>query len=176
MNRSSFTILLMAGSLLGACSTAMQMTGTTVASARLYQANGAPAGTALLTRRGEYLTLSISLLGTSPGVHGMHLHKTGKCDAPDFASAGAHLNPASRQHGKDNPAGSHLGDLPNINVRSNGVDVASQDLNGPASDLLPAIFDADGTAIVIHATADDYRTDPTGNSGARIACGVLVRS
>ena len=109
------------------------------------------------------------LAGALPaGVHGMHLHETGLCTGPGFASAGGHLNPGGKQHGKDNPLGAHLGDLPNIEI-----DPAT---GGMAS--IPAVgavlADADGTALVIHAKADDYKTDPSGNSGDRIACAVIA--
>lgn len=100
---------------------------------------------------------------------------TGRCEGPAFTSAGGHLNPGEKQHGTLNPAGSHTGDLPNLNIVSNGAGTLSVELSGTRAELEAALFDADGTALVIHATADDYKTDPTGNSGARIACGVLTR-
>jgi Cu-Zn family superoxide dismutase len=99
----------------------------------------------------------------------------GSCEGPAFTSAGGHLNPGARQHGTLNPAGSHTGDLPNLTVTSNGTGTLSAELSGTKAELEAALFDADGTALVIHAAADDYKTDPTGNSGARIACGVLKR-
>jgi Cu-Zn family superoxide dismutase len=94
----------------------------------------------------------------------------GQCEAPSFESAGAHLNPAARQHGLENPAGAHAGDLPNLTVSAAGegrVDLTT------ARTMMTELLDADGTAIVVHAAADDQRTDPSGNSGARIACGVV---
>ena len=117
------------------------------------------------------------LTGLSPGPHGLHLHQTGRCDAPAFAAAGAHLNPQGRMHGLNNPAGPHAGDLPGIIVPASGrvsVDVSTSrvSLGEPAASSL---FDGDGTAIVVHASADDQRTDPSGGSGARIACGVVER-
>jgi Cu-Zn family superoxide dismutase len=101
----------------------------------------------------------------------------GRCDAPDFATAGAHHNPAGRKHGLENPQGPHAGDLPNIVVNANEEAVVDLALVRPSSETsaLAGLLDADGAAIVIHATADDQRTDPSGNSGARIACGVLAR-
>ena len=95
----------------------------------------------------------------------------GRCDAPAFESAGEHLNPAGAQHGLDNPAGPHMGDLPNLTVGtdSTGHLVASATLADSS------VFDADGSALVVHADPDDQRTDPSGNSGGRIACGVLSR-
>ena len=119
---------------------------------------------------------SIAVVGLSPGVHGVHLHMTGACDAPEFTSAGGHLNPGGHQHGSDNPAGAHLGDLPNVTVGNAGTGTVTATLPGSREAVLAQLFDADGTAIVVHANADDYRTDPSGNSGGRIACGVLTRS
>jgi Cu-Zn family superoxide dismutase len=91
----------------------------------------------------------------------------GQCDGPDFKSAGPHWNPAGRQHGHDNPLGAHLGDLPNLSVGSDGRGTASFTVDGDMAD-------ADGTSLVIHADPDDNKTDPSGNSGARIACAVLT--
>lgn len=171
----TITLLALSASALAACTTLGEIPTDKVAGATLRQANGAPAGTAVLTRAGEKLTLSLALVGLGSGTKGMHLHMVGQCEAPGFTSAGGHLNPQGRQHGNENPAGSHLDDLPNITIKSNGAGAAMAELTGEASVLLPVLFDADGTAIVIHAAADDYKTDPTGNSGARIACGILTR-
>ena len=168
-------LLAFAAGTLSACTTLGEIPTEKVATATLSQGNGAPAGTAILTRAGEKLTLSVALAGLPAGEKGMHLHMIGKCEAPAFTSAGGHLNPHGKQHGTQNPAGSHLGDLPNIIIDSNGTGAVSVDLSGAAAELEPILFDADGTAIVVHAAADDYKTDPTGNSGARIACGVLTR-
>ena len=98
------------------------------------------------------------------------MHSVGRCDPPDFASAGAHWNPAGKQHGLNNPAGPHAGDLPNVEVAANGVLGATVTLPGAT---MVSLLDADGAALVIHASADDYVTDPSGNSGARIACAVI---
>lgn len=132
-------------------------------------------GTALFTAAGEKLTLTVAVAGLPTGPHGIHLHTIGRCDAPDFSSAGGHLNPMARQHGSMNPAGTHLGDLPNLTIDSQGKGTFSIEISAPREATLTALFDNDGAAIVIHAAADDYKTDPTGNSGARIACGVLTR-
>ena len=102
--------------------------------------------------------------------HGIHVHAVGRCDPPGFASAGAHLNPAARKHGLNNPAGPHLGDLPNVTVAANGV---LQEAVTLAHTSFASLLDADGAALVIHAKADDYVTDPSGNSGDRIACAVI---
>ena len=146
-----------------------------LATATLFQANGAPAGTALVSAAGDRVTISVKVIALSPGVHGMHLHSVGKCETSTFTSAGPHLNPHGVQHGSANPAGSHLGDLPNITADGLGTGTVTAVLDGNRSQIEAALFDSDGTAIVIHAAPDDYRTDPSGNSGARIACGVLAR-
>jgi Cu-Zn family superoxide dismutase len=116
----------------------------------------------------------VQAAGLAPGRYGVHIHAVGRCQGPRFESAGPHWNPTGRQHGSLNPQGRHLGDLPNIEVDADRAGrlefaIAGADLeNGEHP-----VFDADGAAIVIHAAPDDYRTDPSGNSGARIACGVL---
>lgn len=171
-----FTLLVAAATLLGGCASVDAVADRQLGSAVLKHANGLPAGTATLTAiAGNRTRLSIAAIGLSPGSHGLHLHLIGKCEAPSFASAGAHLNPGSRQHGTANPAGSHLGDLPNLIADSGGAAALSAELPGSATELMAQLFDSDGTALVIHAAADDYRTDPTGNSGGRIACGVLLK-
>jgi Cu-Zn family superoxide dismutase len=118
--------------------------------------------------------LRITASGLPHGMHGIHVHSVGRCDGPGFDSAGPHWNPASRKHGLSNPAGPHGGDLPNVSVAANGT--LSTTLTVPAASLSPgpgSLLDADGAALVLHATADDNVTDPSGNSGGRIACAVL---
>lgn len=151
-----------------------QHAGTVRAS--LSNAQGRMVGHASAARvRGQRLHVSLTVRGLRPGSYAVHLHQTGRCEAPDFASAGPHWNPSGRQHGRLNPRGPHLGDLPNLRVRPNGSGRLDLTLSLPAQASAGAnpLLDADGTAIVIHAAADDERTDPSGNSGARIACGVL---
>ena len=157
------------------CASVGQIPTQKLATATLHQANGAPAGSAIITAAGTEVSITIAVVGLPQGPHGMHLHAIGKCDAPAFTSAGAHLNPHARQHGLENPVGSHLGDLPGITANSIGAGTVTASLRGSREEIEAALFDADGTAIVVHAAADDNRTDPTGNSGARIACGVLTR-
>ena len=161
---------------LTSCKTVDEVPNERLGQATLRLANGLPGGTAQLLASGAQVNISIAVVGMTPGVHGVHLHTTGSCDAPDFASAGAHLNPGGHQHGANNPAGAHLGDLPNITVGSAGSGTASVTLAGTSEEVLAQLFDGDGTAVVVHANADDYRTDPSGNSGGRIACGVLTRT
>ena len=168
--------LILGTATLGACTTTGELPTTKLASATLKQGNGLPAGTAVLAAAGNQVTLTVAVAGLGAGDRGMHLHMVGRCDAPDFTTAGGHLNPRARQHGAHNPAGSHLGDLPNLSVGSNGTGTATATLPGTRAELEAALFDADGTAVIVHAAADDYKTDPTGNSGPRVACGVLTRS
>lgn len=144
-----------------------------VANAALVDGAGRAVGEAVITSTESGLSLRLSLNGIAPGAHGMHLHGVGICEGPAFTSAGPHLNPTGRQHGHDNPSGAHLGDLPNIVVGNDGRARLEVPIVGERGDLTAALFDGDGTAIVVHAKADDYRTDPSGNSGDRIACGVI---
>lgn len=166
------TPLLLAAAL-GACSTLGDFPTERLGQARLSFANGVPAGTAQLLWDGQAVSLAVAVTGLEGGEHGFHLHQTGKCEAPGFTSAGGHLNPQGREHGSENPAGKHLGDLPNLKVGSNRSATAEYDIQGSRDEILQAIFDGDGTAVVIHAGPDDYRSDPAGDAGARIACGVL---
>ncbi|MFN2474302.1 MAG: superoxide dismutase family protein [Sphingomicrobium sp.] len=145
----------------------------TLGLAQLKNAAGQAVGTARVTRAGNDLRVAVTAEGLPPGVHGIHLHAVGQCAAPDFASAGPHWNPMAKQHGRDNPAGPHDGDLPNITIGADGRGTLEATVSGGAHTGAGALLDADGAALVIHAAADDLRTDPAGNSGARIACGVV---
>lgn len=157
---------------LGGCATPVA-SNHELARAGIVDASGHAIGSALISERAGVVTLTVQVAGLKPGPHGIHLHNVGQCVAPAFASAGGHLNPGMHQHGMQNPAGSHLGDLPNISVAADGAGAAAIVLPGQWADLSQHIFDADGTAVVLHAGPDDYRSDPAGNSGGRIACGVL---
>ena len=108
--------------------------------------------------------------GLPHGVHGIHVHPLGRCDPPDFSTAGTHWNPTNKQHGLNNPNGPHAGDLPNVTVAANGV--LSQTVVLPNA-TMAQLLDADGSSIMIHASADDYVSQPAGNSGAKIACAVI---
>ena len=174
MTFRAITLLLLCSGI-ASCTSLGQVPTSKVGSATLYHANGAPAGTAILSAAGDRLTMTIAAVGFPTGLHGAHLHMVGRCDGPAFTSAGGHLNPGAKQHGAHNPAGSHLGDLPNLSIDSQGKGASSAELSLPRGEAEAALFDGDGTAVVIHTAPDDYKTDPTGNSGARIACGVLTR-
>jgi Cu-Zn family superoxide dismutase len=144
--------------------------------AYITDAQGKKVGVAALTATKGGVRIVVTVDGLMPGMHGIHIHTVGKCEGPAFASAGGHLNPDMKMHGKDNPMGPHAGDLLNITVDAKGhakaTLVASGVTLGPGANSL---FHDGGTALVIHATADDYKTDPAGNSGARIACGVILQ-
>lgn len=158
---------------LGACSTVADLPAERIASASLLRNDGVPRGTVQIVASGQRVTLIAGATGLEPGLHGIHLHATGRCALPDFASAGGHLNPLGRAHGSANPNGKHAGDLPNLTIQPGGSGSLTADIEGTPAQIRDWLFDADGTAVVVHAAADDYRTDPSGNSGNRVACGVL---
>lgn len=147
-----------------------------VASAPVFTDSGRDAGYAVVMVKRDKAMLRLSFTGITPGEHGLHFHTAGSCKGSKFSGAGGHLNPMGHQHGTKNPAGSHLGDLPNVTADANGVAFADIALTGSAKALVSAMMDKDGTAIVLHAGPDDYMTDPAGNSGDRIACGVFKRN
>lgn len=145
------------------------------AKASLKDVTGKDVGSVQLLQTPHGVLLKMSLKGVAPGEHAFHIHAVGKCEAP-FTSAGGHFNPASRKHGMEAAEGSHAGDMPNLHIPANGelrVDVAN-----PMISLVKgqrgSVFDADGSSIIIHAGPDDYKTDPTGNAGDRIVCGVIT--
>ncbi len=160
---------------LGACSTIGDLPTERLGEARLQFASGLPAGTAQLFGNGSTVSISLGVVGVEPGTHGFHLHMVGRCTSPDFTSAGGHLNPAGKAHGHLAPMGQHLGDLPNVTVGNGRTGTVQADIAGDYDIVISQIFDGDGTAVVVHADPDDYRTDPTGNAGSRVACGVIER-
>ena len=151
----------------------------------LIDSTGATIGQVELTQEANAVRVTVRITDANrirPGNHGIHFHAVGQCGTPDFASAGAHFNPTGKQHGAKNPQGPHVGDLPNL-----PLDGTTQNQNGSGYTWVTttnaitltagptSIFDADGTALVIHANPDDEMTDPSGNSGARTACAVLAQ-
>jgi Cu-Zn family superoxide dismutase len=147
------------------------------ATADLKMANGTSIGTATFTQETGGVHLKGSFKGLPPGDHGIHVHAVGKCDGPDFMTAGGHFNPTSHQHGLNNPQGAHAGDMVNLTVASDGtgtIDYMLKDVSLATG--ANSLFGPDGTALVIHADKDDEKTDPSGNSGARIACGVISKA
>jgi superoxide dismutase, Cu-Zn family len=137
----------------------------------LKDANGTDVGRVTISPSGAgKLRVALDVTGMSPGIHAFHVHTTGRCDAPAFTTAGGHWNPGMKQHGRDNPMGAHAGDMPNLTVGADGKGRETAEIDGDLAGLL----DADGAAVIVHAAPDDYRTDPTGNAGARLACGVVT--
>ncbi|WP_137864047.1 MULTISPECIES: superoxide dismutase family protein [unclassified Sphingomonas] len=149
---------------------ARYMAGHSRAQADLKMADGTDVGKAIAEEVDGSIRVMVEVHGLTRGVHGTHVHTVGKCEGPDFASAGGHWNPTAHQHGKDNPMGPHAGDMPNLSVGEDGRDRTIFVLPGGT---YAGLMDEDGAALVVHANADDYKTDPTGNSGGRIACGVF---
>jgi Cu-Zn family superoxide dismutase len=147
------------------------------AEAHFIDSAGNPVGTALLTEESSGVKFHFKLNKLPAGFHGVHVHEKGDCTKPDFKSAGKHLNPDTKQHGAENPKGFHAGDLGNIEVGSDGtadVEVTAPQLTLKASDR--SLIRPGGTAIIIHAGRDDQKSDPSGNSGDPIACGVVDKA
>jgi len=143
--------------------------------AKLMNAGGEAVGEAVLTETADGLTLALTVTGLTEGHKGVHIHQTGACTAPDFTSAGSHWNPMATQHGLDNPQGAHKGDLPNLEVGADGTGALTAQIDGATLAGESGLFDDDGAAFVVHERADDQKTDPSGDSGARIACGVFAQ-
>ena len=163
-----------AASLTGAAYAQHAMAGHAMAD--LVDGQGQTKGKAMLMQGKDGIHVAVQGVGLPTGVHAVHVHTIGTCTGPDFASAGGHWNPAMKQHGQDNPMGAHMGDMPNMSVVADGTGkmnfvIKGAMLNGGSAPL----FDTDGAAIVIHAAADDYKTDPTGAAGGRIACGIIKK-
>lgn len=145
------------------------------AHADIVNAQGQKIGTATLHPSASGVRIDVEVSQLPPGTHGIHIHTVGKCEGPAFASAGGHFNPTANKHGKDNPEGPHAGDLLNIEADAKGTAKASvSDSTVTLGGGPNSLFHEGGTALVIHEKADDYKTDPSGNSGARIACGVVT--
>lgn len=149
----------------------------------LKDAQGKSVGTIIVlengtSAKGAGVTLDLKLHDLPPGNHGIHFHQNAKCDGPDFKSAGPHFNPDGKKHGLQSPDGHHAGDMMNLSVNDDGkaaLKLTDSDVVlGDGTDS-HSLFSNGGTAIVIHAKADDMKTDPSGNSGDRIACGVVTK-
>ena len=148
----------------------------TTASAAVKDAQGRPVGTATLRETPHGVLIKVELQGLPAGPHAIHIHTTGTCEAPMFTSAGGHFAPQANRHGVLVANGPHAGDLPNLYAAADGKVTAEMLASSVTLSAGPrSLFDADGAALVVHATADDYRTDPAGNAGDRIACGVIAK-
>ncbi len=144
----------------------------------LKDAKGNSVGTATIVSKGTGVEVKLALKDLPPGEHAVHFHQKPMCDPPDFKSAGGHFNPTNKQHGFDNPNGHHAGDMPNFTVKPNGTakaTVKDADVVLGTGSEPNSLFANGGTSIMVHAKADDYKTDPAGNSGDRIACGAITQ-
>jgi Cu-Zn family superoxide dismutase len=154
----------------------IQQQQTQSAHADIMNAAGTKIGTATFAQAQGGVHIDLDVTQLPPGTHGFHIHSAGKCEGPDFKSAGPHFNPDGKKHGKENAEGHHAGDLDNIDAAADGHATVSVIVSGVTLDPGPnSLFQPGGTSIVIHQSADDYKTDPSGNSGARIACGVIQK-
>jgi Cu-Zn family superoxide dismutase len=142
----------------------------------LKDAQGKSVGSVVISDEGSGVALQLELHDLTPGEHGIHFHQVPKCEGPDFKSAGGHFNPESKKHGFDNPDGHHAGDMKNFTVGADGkaTKVRLEDNEVTLKDGPHSLL-TNGAAIVVHAKGDDYKTDPSGNSGDRVACGVITK-
>ena len=133
-------------------------------------------GQATFVQGSDGVHITVTVVGLSPGKHGIHIHSVGKCDSPDFNTSGGHFNPEAKHHGLENPNGPHAGDLPNLEATDDGTGTLqyTNPLVSLSVGASNSLLKVNGTSIVIHAKSDDQMTDPSGNSGPRVACGVIV--
>jgi Cu-Zn family superoxide dismutase len=171
MTRS--TLALLPGAMVAALLAAPAQTQTATATLAPTQGNTA-AGMVTFTQQGDKVTVSAKVTGLTPGKHGFHVHEKGDCSAPDATSAGAHFNPTNKPHGSPNAPDHHAGDVPMLEADASGSATLMTDLAGLA--IGSGATDIVGKSVVVHKDPDDYKTQPAGNSGARVACGVINKS
>lgn len=171
-------LVALAGLLMLSVSTQLANAATKAAHANIVNAQGTQIGTAKFTQAGQAVKVSVKVAQLTPGEHGIHIHNVGKCEGPAFTTAGGHFNPTNSHHGVHNSKDPkpHVGDMPNLMVATSGKGNANFTIAGATlDDGANSLFHDGGTALVIHAKADDLMSDPSGNSGDRIACGVVEK-
>ncbi len=170
--RLSILGVAIAAAALSACATTSSRSTATV---QLAPASGqSTAGTLTLTPMGTGVQMTGSISGLKPnGTHAFHIHEKGDCSATDFTSAGGHFNPTAQPHGRTGQGAHHLGDQDNLSANANGVATVNVHFEGVVIGSGAALNDVVGKAVIVHADADDYTTQPTGNAGGRVACGVI---